>query len=332
MKKLIVNADDLGLSPGVNRAILQGVAQGGITAASLMVNIPFAEDAAAQVGATCPDLSVALHFCLTSGQAILPQQAIPALVDAGGYFKFGFMGLWRGLASRKTRTDVLAQATAELNAQLHRVERLATQYSLRFDHLDSHQHIHVLPGLLELFEREAEKRRLILRVPHEPFGDCRRVLRRFTSWFPGGLARKAILDYHLYRYNLRYHLRRSRRDRPAFCDNPGIRTEQQVGYFGILDTGQAGQAAFREIVRVIRDDQSGCEIFELNIHPACCEDEHREEVQDGGVSFSKGDAEFQRSPWRRREWELVNSPGFHKLLADNGIALVSFAACEMQSR
>jgi len=325
MKKLIINADDLGLSAAVNRAILRGVARGGITAASLMVNMPFAEEAAAQVGATCPDLSVALHFCLTSGQAILPQRAIPALVDAGGYFKSGFMGLWRGLASRKTRTEVLAQATAEFDAQWQRMEGLAEKYLLRFDHLDSHQHIHVLPGLLKLFEREAEKRRLILRIPREPFGDGRRVLRRFASWFPGGLARKAILDYHLDRTSLRYHLRRSRRDRPALCDNPDIRAEQQVGYFGILDTGQVGLAAFREIVRVIRDDRSGCEIFELNIHPACCEDEHREEAQVGAVSFSKGDAAFQRSPWRRREMELVAGPEFQKLLAENGVTLASFA-------
>jgi len=316
MKKLIVNADDLGLSQGVNRAILYGVAQGGITAASLMVNMPYAEDAAAKISATCRDLGVALHFCLTSGQAILPQQAIPALVDDRGFFKSGFLELWHGLTSRKTRTDVLAQASAEFDAQLQRMQCLATQYSLRFDHLDSHQHIHVLPGLLELFEQEAEKRRLILRIPHEPFGDGRRVWRRFASWFPGGLAKKAILDNHL---------RRSRRDRPT------LRAEQ-VGYFGILDTGQVGLAAFREIVRVIRDDQSGCEIFELNIHPAYYDDELREEPQDSKISFSKGDAAFQRSPWRKRELELVTSPEFNNILAENGISLASFAACEMQSR
>jgi len=313
MKKLIVNADDLGLSPGVNLAILHGVAQGGITAASLMVNMPFAEDAAAKVGASYPDLSVALHFCLTSGQAVLPQQTIPALVDDRGFFKSGFLGLWRGLVSRKTRTDILAQALAEFDAQMQRMERLAAQYSLRFDHLDSHQHIHVLPGLLELFEREAEKQRLILRIPHEHFGDCRRVWRCFASWFPGGLAKKAILDNHL---------RRSRRDRPV------IRVEQPVGYFGILDTGQVGLAAFREIVRIIRDDRSGYEIFELNIHPACYRDEYQKEQQDGKISYSRDDAAFQRSPWRRREWELVISPEFNKLLAENGIALTSFAVAK----
>ena len=318
MKKLIVNADDLGLSPGVNCAILRGVAQGGITAASLMVNMPFAEDAAAKVGASCPDLSVALHFCLTSGQAVLPQQAIPALVDSGGYFKSGFLGLWRGLTSRKTRDDILAQASEEFNSQMLRMERLADKYSLRFDHLDSHQHIHVLPGLLELFEREAKKRRLILRIPREPFGGFRRVLQRFASWFPGGLARKALLDYNL---------RRSRRDRHVFRDG-GTHTNQQVGYFGILDTGQVGHAAFREMVRAILVDRSGCEIFELNIHPAIDENKQPEENRRYGDKHplsSKADSAFQRSPWRKWESELVNSPEFHKLLAENGIELVSFA-------
>jgi len=299
MKKLIINADDLGVSPGVNRAILHGAAQGVITAASLMVNMPYAEEAAAQIAATCPNLSLALHFCLTGGPAILPPTEIPALVDAKGRFKLGFMGLWRGLTSKETAADFLAQATAELYAQLERMEHFATQYSLRFDHLDSHQHVHVLPGLLELLASEAEKRQLVLRIPREPFGDCQRVMRRFASWFPGGLARKVILDRHL------------------------RRVVQQVGYFGILDTGQVGLAAFREIVRVIRQDKSDHEIFEMNIHPAL--NEPAMCVNDQPAYLSQADAAFQRSPWRKKEYELLTSPEFLTLLAENDIALATFA-------
>ena len=301
MKQLIVNADDLGLSPAVNCAILRGAVRGAITAASLMVNMPFAEEAAAQVQATCPNLSVALHFCLTSGQALLPPQTIPALVDAQGRFKLGFTGLWRALTSKKTRTDILAQATAEFYAQLERMDRLTTKYSLRFDHLDSHQHVHVLPGLLELLDNEAGKRHLVLRIPHEPFGDCRRVLRRFASWFPGGLARKTILD----------RLLRS------------TEQEQKVGYFGILDTGQVGPAAFREIVRVIRRDPSKRQIFELNIHPAFCEEGHCVK-NDERTYCSQGDIAFQRSPWRKKELELATSSELTTLLEKNHIALVAF--------
>ena len=303
MKKLIVNADDLGLSPTVNCAILRGALRSVITAASLMVNMPFAKEAAAQIKDTCPDLSVALHFCLTSGQAVLPPQAIPALVDAKGYFKLGFLGLWHGLTSRKTGEKILAQATAEFYAQRERMEGLATQYALRFDHLDSHQHVHVLPGLLELLTCEADERCLTLRIPREPFGDYQRVLRRFMSWFPGGLARKVILDHHL------------------------RRVKQNVGYFGILDTGQVGSAAFREIVRIIRNDRSGREIFELNIHPALCANESSKEsgwIIDEAPLRSNVDDVFQHSPWRKREYELINSSEFSTLLDKNGIALATF--------
>ena len=294
MKQLIINADDLGLSPAVNRAIVHGAERGVITAASLMVNMPFAEAAAAQIKVVCPHLSLALHFCLTSGQAILSPQKIPALVDAQGRFKLGFMGLWRSLTPKTAQANVLIQATMELYAQLQRMEHLAAKYSLCFDHLDSHQHIHVLPWLMQLFRQEAEERHITLRIPHETFGDYRRVLQRFASWFPGGLARKAILDYHL------------------------RRAEQQFGYFGILDTGQVGLTAFREIVRIIRNDQLDHEIFEMNIHPALCEDAPLSHL-------SPADTVFQRSLWRQREYELVNSPEFASLLAENGIALASFA-------
>lgn len=303
MKQLIVNADDLGLSPAVNDAIMQGAEMGVITAASLMVNMPFTEEAAEQVKATCPHLSLALHFCLTSGHAVLPPHKIPALVDAQGRFKRGFMWLWRGLNPKTAKKDVLAQVMAEFHAQLERMEHLAARYSLCFDHLDSHQHIHVLPWLLLLFRQVADERHLVLRIPRETFGGCRRVLRRFASWCPGGLARKAILDHHLRRAEHRF----------------GDLGERQIGYFGILDTGQVGLAAFREIVRVIRNDLPGPDIFELNIHPALCEDIPLSHL-------SPTDRSFQRSPWRQREFELVNSPVFSTFLVENGIELTSFAA------
>jgi len=300
MKQLIINADDLGLSPAVNDAIFNGAKRNVITAASLMVNMPFAEESVARIKAVCPNLSLALHFCLTSGQAVLPHREIPALVDSNRYFQLGFFGLWRALTSKKTGADVLAQATAEFDAQLERMERLVSQYSLRFDHLDSHQHIHVLPGLLERFMNETKKRQLFPRIPREPFGDKYRMLRRSPSWFPGGLARKAILDYHL------------------------RRAEQHIGYFGILDTGQIGLSAFREIVRTLGHNRSGRKIFEMNIHPAVCDADRSKDLRELS-HLSQADLVFQRSLLRKRENDLLHCPEFTTLLADNGVALVSFA-------
>ena len=101
MSRVILNADDLGYSPDVNWAILHAASIGTLTAASLMVNMPFAEDAVMSVRESLPNFSLGLHFCLTSGRAVAPQEKIPLLVDSNGCFRHGFLGLWRLLSSKR---------------------------------------------------------------------------------------------------------------------------------------------------------------------------------------------------------------------------------------
>ncbi len=83
MKKLIVNADDLGLTPGVNRGVLRAFQDGIVTSASLLVTGSAFEDAVA-LARQNPDLDVGLHLTLVEEQAILGREALPSLVDESG--------------------------------------------------------------------------------------------------------------------------------------------------------------------------------------------------------------------------------------------------------
>ena len=124
--KIIINADDLGFSPQVNAAILRCAELGTVTAASIMVNMPFAESALQQVRERVPDLSLALHFTLTSGKSVSPPQDVPLLVDSSGLFRLGFLGLARILASKK-RVELLLQISQrKINPILKRLLLLAT--------------------------------------------------------------------------------------------------------------------------------------------------------------------------------------------------------------
>jgi len=67
MKRLIVTADDFGMSPGINRGIVQAHRGGIVTSASLLVNRPASKQAAV-LGRDCPALSVGLHLEMDSGQ------------------------------------------------------------------------------------------------------------------------------------------------------------------------------------------------------------------------------------------------------------------------
>ena len=84
-RQLVVNADDFGISRGVNRGIVEAHRQGIVTSASLMPNLPSAEDALTRA-TTCPGLGLGLHLTLTAGAPLQSPHTVPTLVDADGQF------------------------------------------------------------------------------------------------------------------------------------------------------------------------------------------------------------------------------------------------------
>jgi len=273
-RTLIITADDFGFSPSVNEAVLRAAEFGTLHAASLMVNMPFAEEAVVAMKQRVPTLSLGLHVTLTSGKACTPKEGIPLLVDTAGYFKKGFGGLFM-LLRGKNRADVTRQIQRELSSQLSEADRLAKEYSIEFDRLDSHQHVHVLPGMFDLFLDEAVRRNWTLRIPRERFGSVRRFFRRFYFWGLSGLLKREILKYFL----------------PPMEAVP----METPDYFGILDTGKINAAAWREIIAV-----ADRPITEVNVHPSL------EPGADEAVwQCSEGDRMFHRSAWRRREFDAL---------------------------
>ena len=136
--RLLVNADDFGLSRAVNRGILEAHRSGPVTSASLMANLPSAEDAVA-LWRTAPELGLGVHLNLTAGRPVCPPAEVPSLVRPDG--RFWILGeLLRRLTTGQARPAELAR---ELDAQLARAHSLGA----RLDHLDSHHHVHIHPRL-----------------------------------------------------------------------------------------------------------------------------------------------------------------------------------------
>ncbi|MDR2169425.1 MAG: ChbG/HpnK family deacetylase [Planctomycetaceae bacterium] len=291
MKKLIINADDLGFSPAVNSAILRGVILGNITAASLMVNMPFAEDAVAGVQNYCNDLSLALHFTLTSGKPVSEPSAIPLLVDSSGMFRWSFFGLMRMLRSKDSE-QFIRQIQIEFSAQMQRMDNFVTKNRLRFNHLDSHQHIHVMPPIFNLLQEESEKRKLLLRIPRENFGSLKRVIKRCYAWAPQGLIKRAILNYHL-----KY-------------------AKQKTGYFGILESGKIDDYSLQEIIRIIEKDEN-FDQYEINIHPS----DFSVAPNDDLLCCSQGDYKFHHSQLRNKEFQTVQKPNLKNIIKKYNIKL-----------
>lgn len=85
MKHLIINADDFGLSPGVNQGIAEAYQAGGISSTTVMVNMPGFTDAV-RLASLHPGLGVGLHFNLTYGRPVSDPRLIPSLIQADGRF------------------------------------------------------------------------------------------------------------------------------------------------------------------------------------------------------------------------------------------------------
>ena len=162
---LIVNADDFGLSPGVNRGILETHERGILTAASLMVRAPAAAEAAAAAH-DHPRLSVGLHLDL--GEWICRD------------------GAWEPVYQRVDPGDAAAVG-AELQAQLACFRSLLGREPT---HLDSHQHVHLGEPVLSLALEAADR----LGVPLRSRSPLIRYCGGFYGQSDGGTPHHAALS------------------------------------------------------------------------------------------------------------------------------------------
>lgn len=129
-RTLIVNADDLGMSDGVSRGIVEAHLEGIVTSTTAMTNLPASRTGIELALREAPKLGLGLHVNLTYGRPLLPPDDVPSLVDASGHFVSVQRGV--GTPHRWNRRDV----TAELGAQFDRFVAYAGRTP---DHLDAHQ-------------------------------------------------------------------------------------------------------------------------------------------------------------------------------------------------
>lgn len=139
---LIVTADDFGLHEAVNEAVERAHWDGVLTAASLMVGAPAAEDAIARAR-RAPKIRVGLHLVLADGPSVLPRAQIPDLVDADG--RFG-----DAMARDGFRFFFLPHVRRQLAAEIEAQFALFQKSGLALDHVNAHKHFHLHPTVLSL--------------------------------------------------------------------------------------------------------------------------------------------------------------------------------------
>ncbi|MGA2535635.1 MAG: ChbG/HpnK family deacetylase [Terracidiphilus sp.] len=162
MQRLIVNADDFGLTPGVNRAIGELHDQGLLTSATLMARAA-ATDEAVATALRSPSLGVGCHLVFVDGDPVLAATEIPSLVGSrtGRFHSTLGAFLRRALAGDIPAAEIEAEAAAQI-ACLHRRGVVLT-------HIDTHKHTHMFQAVLRPVLRAARAAGIgAVRNPFEP--------------------------------------------------------------------------------------------------------------------------------------------------------------------
>jgi chitin disaccharide deacetylase len=236
--RLIVNADDFGLTSGVNRAILELRQAGVLTSATLMARAAATEEAI-EIAKATPSLGVGCHVVLVEGEPIQPADKLPTLVDqATGRFhpKLGAF-VQRLLTGGINDAEIESEARAQIQSLQAR--------GVRLTHVDTHKHTHMFPRVLRPLLRAA--RSCGIRAVRNPFEPAWSV-----AATPGApLVRR--MQVRLLRL-LETAFRR-------IVAEEGFLTTS--GALGVLATGTLDSATIASLLRALPEHG----IFELVTHP-----------------------------------------------------------------
>lgn len=142
MHRLIITADDYGMCEEVNKAIEECAEAKVVLSTNVMTNMPVCE-AAAELKNRFPYLSVGLHYNLSAGVPLSPIDKVSTLVDSEGQF----LSYNKIREACKNKRYDYSQIKTELQAQYKRYVEICGEP----DYWNTHQNVHVYPGLYNLF-------------------------------------------------------------------------------------------------------------------------------------------------------------------------------------
>ncbi|HSC46368.1 MAG TPA: ChbG/HpnK family deacetylase [Candidatus Acidoferrum sp.] len=294
MKNLIVNADDLGWTAGVNRGIAQAHRNGIVTSASLLANGSAFADGV-ETAHALPGLGVGVHLNLSDGRPTAPAGQVKSLLNEEGKFAGGPESL---LLRLSTKSLLAKDVEKEWDAQISKVRDAGIQPS----HLDGHKHVQMLPGLFAIALRLARKHGIAaVRVSHEAS-----PLR--TALTGEGANAGVVLKQGVQARGLKLLARDAR----ALAERSGIST---ADYFcGIAQTGILTKAGVAKLLKSLPQGTT-----ELMCHPGYVDDD----LRNSGTRLRES---------RQVELEILTDKDIRKSIADLGIRLINYAEIAVPGR
>ena len=287
VRRLIVNADDFGLTSGVNRAIVEAHNKGIVTSSTLMANFPAFTEAAG-IARETPTLSVGCHVVLVDGGPVSSPEKVPSLLSRNGATNLFRRNLapfaLAGVQGKLLEKDVLT----EVGAQIEKLQAAGVVVS----HVDSHKHTHIIPAIFKPLLAVA--RDLGVRAVRNPFGPIKtmayaHLVRRpklWTRYTQFGILRRFE---HQFRNEVQRH---------------GMITPD--GSFGIVVTGALTQTLFDAVIGCIPEGT-----WEFVCHPGYSD-----------ADLEKISTRLRSS--RDMELKILTSQASRDSLKRHGIELISY--------
>jgi predicted glycoside hydrolase/deacetylase ChbG (UPF0249 family) len=239
---------------------------------------------------------------LTSGEPVSKPADVPLLVNASGRFCHGFVGILQ-LVRRSQATAAEGQIERELRAQCEKI----MARGIRFDHIDGHRYVHMIPEIWRIVVRlAAEYGCPYVRLADEKWPGI--VSRRGYATVVRNLPKKLLLSSF------------ASRNRPELAR--AIRPVRTADHMvGVLDSGAMTSDCLQSaLVR------AAAGVTEIVMHPGLPDASASASINTGGqTQCAETDERFLASAGRRLELEALTSAAVAEVVARRGINLTSFS-------
>ena len=287
LRNLIVNADDLGWTEGVNRGVAEAHRNGIVTSASLLANgTAFASGV--ELARARPGLGIGVHLNLSDGAPVASPELVTNLLNERGELEGRPESLLLRLARRSVSFE---EVEREWDAQIQKVRGSGIEPT----HLDGHRHVQMLPGLFEIALRLAKKHGIAaVRISHEE-STLRAALSTGEKQKGAVVMRQGVQARGL---------KLLARDAREQAERAGIAA---ADYFcGIAQTGELTREGILRLLEILPEGTT-----ELMCHPGYVD-----------ADLAKSATRLQAS--RQTELEILTDTGVRNLVASQGIRLIDY--------
>ncbi len=289
-RRLIVTADDYGLSSGNVTTILEAVDHGAVTNLSILANGDAVERGIEEYAKRADHLGLSVHINLTEGKRVSEDSAARILTDEKGMFRYSVGRLWFAylFSGSKKREKFRAGVRIEIGAQIARIRSLLKPYDLDVSGADGHQHVHMVPFV---FDALSEQRLPYVRITHEP-------------WYVVPHHFLALFGVHaIARFPLVFLSFRNRRA----AKKRGILSNEF--FLGFVFSGKMTYEATKEGLYAVTLHKKAKAIDEMCFHPGSA-------IAGELDHWTNANTAWHYSKWRGKERTLLASDAFKMLCSD----------------